>query len=104
MKAMKVMKKKAAMKAMKAAPKVMKKKAAMNAMKAMKAMKDIQAMKVMTGRIGAVRWRRASSEGREALLCKLHRSMLLRHSCRYSRPKEVHTFSSELYIIHGIIS
>merc|ERR1711998_798537 len=41
------MKKKAAMKAMKAAPKVMKKKAAMKAMKAMKVMKKKAAMKAM---------------------------------------------------------
>merc|ERR1712005_31330 len=47
MKAMKVMKKKAAMKAMKAAMKVMKKKAAMKAMKAMKVMKKKAAMKAM---------------------------------------------------------
>merc|ERR1712134_256018 len=43
----KVMKKKAAMKAMKAAMKVMKKKAAMKAMKAMKVMKKKAAMKAM---------------------------------------------------------
>merc|ERR1712219_98738 len=47
MKAMKVMKKKAAMKAMKAAPPVMKKKAAMKAMKVMKKKAAMKAMKVM---------------------------------------------------------
>merc|ERR1719224_431574 len=48
MKAMKVMKKKAAMKAMKAAMKVMKKKAAMKAMKAMKVMKKKAGSKAKT--------------------------------------------------------